>query len=319
MSAASPGSSPSARASSRAAPAGELLPVPQLTSAEFDALARLEAACHEVDGGRLKLEWPALRSRPPGATSDFLWIAGGELLGFLGIYQWRPIELELCGMVHPGWRRRGIGAALYEAVSAEVARRAPARAMLIVDRALEHGRRFAVARGGELDHSEHRMQQRRQPEERVTSRRVFVRPAVSGDARFISECLAAAFDEEAVPFDESDSTAASRLVEATTVIVDGSSGERVGVLRVERDGGVASIYGFAVLPERQGRGYGRTALTRVTEELHRSGVGVVSLEVLSNNDSALHLYETCGFDSIGTEDYYAMPVGPHGVATGSSL
>lgn len=316
MSAASPGSSPSTRASSRETPPGELLPVPQLTSGELEALAGLEAACREVDGGRLKLEWQALRSRPPGLTSDFLWIADGQLLGFLGVYQWRPIELELCGMVHPGWRQKGIGTALYDAVAAEVARRAPARAMLIVDRALEHGRRFALARGGELDHSEHRMQQRRQPEERATSRRVFVRPAVSGDARFVSECVAAAFEEEAAPFDEGDPSAVARLVEATTVIVDGSSGERVGVLRVERDGGIASIYGFAVLPERQGRGYGRVALTRVTEELRRSGVGLISLEVLSNNDSALHLYETCGFDSIGTEDYYAMPVRPPDVAAG---
>jgi ribosomal protein S18 acetylase RimI-like enzyme len=38
----------------------------------------------------------------------------------------------------------------------------------------------------------------------------------------------------------------------------------------------------------------------------------IGLEVSCNNDSALHLYLTCGFDVTGTEDYYAVqPGGPH--------
>ncbi|MHB1987832.1 MAG: GNAT family N-acetyltransferase [Acidimicrobiales bacterium] len=250
-----------------------------------------------------------LRSRAAGQTSDFVFVVAGEILGFVGIYQWRPIDLEMCGMVHPGHRNSGIGSQLYQAASAEVARRSPGRALLIVDRALEDGRRFALSRGGELDHSEHRMQQRRQPEERRGSPLVTVRPAVTGDARFAADCLAAAFEEDSQPAgDPSDEAAQSSLLDRTTVIEVARSGERVGVMRVEREGGAASIYGFAVLPSRQARGYGRAALSAVTRDLHRSGVGVVSLEVLSTNDSALHLYTTCGFDPMGTEDYYAMPI-----------
>ncbi|MGO9197069.1 MAG: GNAT family N-acetyltransferase [Acidimicrobiales bacterium] len=311
MSAISRNSSPSARASSPSPSSlrGELLAVPQLAPAELDEIAQLAAACLAVDGGRLKLEWQALRHRPAGSTSDFIWLADGEVVGFIGIYQWRPIALELCGMVHPAWRRRGIGATLYEAAMAEVDRRAPARALLIVDRALVGGRRFALSRGGELDHSEHRMQQRREPESRSGAPLVRIRTAVRSDACFVSECVAAAFEEEAQPVDESDEAGVARLLDGTTLIEAAGSRESVGVLRVEREGGAASIYGFAVVPGEQGKGYGRAALSAVTRELHQSGVGVISLEVLSTNDSALHLYTTCGFDAIGTEDYYSMPVG----------
>ncbi|MHB8245454.1 MAG: GNAT family N-acetyltransferase [Acidimicrobiales bacterium] len=262
-----------------------------------------------ADGGRLKLEWPSLRSRPPRTTSDFIWVVDGELVGFVGLYQWRPIQLEMCGMVHPSWRGQGVGTALYEAAASEVESRGPARSLLIVGRALEEGRRFAVARGGELDHSEHRMQQRRHPDQRKGVPLIEVRPALVTDAHFVADCQAAAFGEELQPIDLSDDATARQLLEGTTVIVEAGTGDRVGVLRVEREGGIASIYGFAVVPERQGRGYGRAALSAVTDKLHRSGVGLVSLEVLSTNDSALHLYTTCGFDPVGTEDYYSMPIG----------
>ncbi len=309
MSAISRNSSPSAPASSPGSPPGELLPVPQLSPAELEAVARLEAACFEADGGRLKLEWNVLRNRPAGTTSDFVWVVDGEVVGFIGIYQWMPISLEVCGMVHPEWRGRGIGSGLYDAAAAEVAQRGPARALLIVDRALVEGRRLALVRGGELDHSEHRMQQQREPEERPGMPLVRVRPAVRSDASFVSECSATAFEEDVRVVDEGDETAVGRLLNGTTLIEAADSGRSVGVLRVEREGGAASIYGFAVMPSEQGNGYGRAALSAVTRDLHRSGVGVVSLEVLSTNDSALHLYTTCGFDSIGTEDYYSMPIG----------
>lgn len=308
MSATSHRSYPSAPASSGSEPSGELLALPQLEPSELESLARLEEACRLADGGRLKLEWATLRSRPRGTTSDFVWMIGGEVVGFLGLYHWRHTEIEMCGMVHPAHRRRGIGSRLYEAASGEIARRSPPRALLIVDRATEAGQRFALARGGELDHSEHRMQQRREPEVREGTPEVRLSPASRADAPFVSSCLAAAFEEEEVVFFPADDAVFERLITSTLVIEDAETAERVGVMRVERDAAAASIYAFAVEPERQGRGFGRAALSQVTRQLRRSGVGVVSLEVLAHNDGALHLYRTCGFDSVGIEDYFAMPV-----------
>ncbi len=257
----------------------------------------------------MKLEWPSLRDRPVGTTSDFVWVVDDKVVGFTGLYQWRPIELEVCGMVHPAWRGQGIGSALYDAAAAEISRRAPMRALLICDRRLAGAARFALARGGELNHSEHRMQQRRDPDPRSSSAaEVTTRPARSDDASFVASCLAAAFDEELAEVDPGDEGAVARQIRGTTVIE--ADGRSVGVMRVEREGSVASIYGFAVLPECQGRGFGRAALAEVTEALRGSGAGTISLEVLSTNDSALHLYTTCGFDAIGTEDYYSMPIEP---------
>ncbi|MGH9296486.1 MAG: GNAT family N-acetyltransferase [Acidimicrobiales bacterium] len=271
---------------------------------QLGALQRLEAACIASNGGRLKISWPSLRSRPPGRDNDFLWVAPTsdpvaaplEVLGFLGLYQWRPEELEICGMVHPEHRRLGIASLLYESASAEVARRKPGEVLLVVDRIYEGGAAFARSFGGALEHSEHRMEQRREPSERAGKAPVTVRDAREEDASFISECLSAAFGDPHVG-------------EFAGVLVIETEKDRVGMMRVERDGQVASIYGFAVLPAEQGKGYGRSALRTVTSNLRSDGIGTIALEVASTNDSALGLYQSCGFDALGTEDYYAMPVG----------
>ena len=68
----------------------------------------------EADGGRLKLEWGALRSRRGDQVEDLLWWEGDQLLGFLGLYSFGD-PVELSGMVAPAARRRGIATALLDA------------------------------------------------------------------------------------------------------------------------------------------------------------------------------------------------------------
>jgi ribosomal protein S18 acetylase RimI-like enzyme len=86
------------------------------------------------------------------------------------------------------------------------------------------------------------------------------------------------------------------------------SGAAVGTLFLGRDGEDASIYGFAVNPALQGRGIGRAALRQACEQLRADGARRISLEVDVENDRALGLYTSVGFEPIATEDYYALPL-----------
>ena len=65
------------------------------------AIADLEARVVAHDGGRLKLEWGELRTRPGDRVNDLLWWGQGSLLGFLGLYAFGGGQLELVGMVDP--------------------------------------------------------------------------------------------------------------------------------------------------------------------------------------------------------------------------
>lgn len=60
-----------------------------------------------ADGGRLKLEHAALRSRSGEQVEDLLWCQGDQLLGFCGSYAFSG-DIEVAEMADPDTRRRGI-------------------------------------------------------------------------------------------------------------------------------------------------------------------------------------------------------------------
>jgi len=137
---------------------------------------------------------------------------------------------------------------------------------------------------------------------------VTVRPAELSDGPFLVTCLAEAFGLPAEHFGTQELEALARRNPGTLVIE--RAGEPVGTVRVERGDDVADVYGFAVRPQFQGRGIGRQVLSGLVSDLAGEGLAHVGLEVSCTNDSALHLYVSCGFEVTGTEDYYAVAVPP---------
>lgn len=273
----------------------------RLDESQLARIEQLEAACVTVDGGRLKLEYPTLRTRPGERPDDFLWLSGGDVVGFFGIYQFRQDQAELCGMVHPDHRRAGIGSRLFEAAMAEVRRRGGPTALLIVNRGVDAGEAFALAEGGSVVSSEHRMVLEGDPPPDTPGQpEVGLRPGAADDAGFVRTCLSDAFGLPPEAFEGEDPSRASEMMVIT------ASRERIGVIRVARQGRHAGIYGFAITPLLQGRGYGQAALCSVCRSLRSSGFDKIELEVSVVNPSALHVYERCGFEVVGTEDYYLV-------------
>lgn len=211
-------------------------------------------------------------------------------------------------MVHPAARRSGVFSRLLDAAVVEIARRGVPEALLVVDRSYVSGAAFAQSVGGTIEHSEHRMTLRREPAAFVPDPLVAIRGASPGDGPFVLACIAEAFDLPAEAIETEDLEHLVAGVSGTLVIE--RAGEPVGTLRVNREGDSAGIYGFAVVPELRGRGIGRQVLSELASELTAKGLQRVSLEVSCNNDNALGLYLSCGFDVMGTEDYYAISVPP---------
>ena len=179
----------------KGSPPGHLKAVPGLSADDLAEIETLADACIRADGGRLKLEWRTLKTRPADQVNDFLWIdRDGKLVGFLGLYGFRADQVELCGMVHPARRRQGIFSRLFEAAVAEAADRGAPQALLVVDRLYGPGTAFALSVGGTIEHSEHRMVLVKEPTGFVRDPLVTVRPAELGDVTFVVSCLAEAFD-----------------------------------------------------------------------------------------------------------------------------
>lgn len=275
-----------------------------LTPHQLEAVAELERRVLTADGGRLKLEWGALRTRSGDRVDDLLAWEGSQLVGFAGLYQWGGGELEVAGMVDPDRRRLGIGAALLEAVLAEAGARQVDHVLLVTPGQSAGGRALAVGRGATLSHSEHALVLAGDPADGPSDPRVTLRRAGPGDEAAVVAQLTAAFDWTPPDIERmlADPDERTELIEL--------DGVAVGTVRLTLIDGVGGVYGFAVHPDLQGRGIGRDVLRRCCRQLRVDGAARVALEVVVDNNRALGLYTSTGFALVSTEDYWRVAVGP---------
>ena len=108
-------------------------------------------------------------------------------------------------------------------------------------------------------------------------------------------------DDQSTPYSSSLKTVYTDAPNGSTEVI-------IGKLDVSFEGQSAFIYGFAVLPEYRGRGYGRQILARTIQELLALGREQIALEVSTENRNALSLFQACGFRETGSYDYYALAV-----------
>ena len=130
----------------------------QMSGAELQAVADLQRICNTHDNLNMKLNWMRLNERPGDRVEDFLWFADGQLVGFLGLYQFVPAVAEMSGMVHPDFRRRGIFRQLFGAARIEAAGRGTGEMLLICERKSPGAAPFARALGGAYRFSEFKME-----------------------------------------------------------------------------------------------------------------------------------------------------------------
>ena len=271
-----------------------------LTDSALEAIAALERRVVTADGGRLKLEWSVLHSRRPDEVHDLLWWEDDRLLGFLGIYAFGGQATEVTGMVDPDARRRGIGRALLDAALPLCRERSRSRLLLVVPRTSPGGRDLARSYGMTFDHSEHALTLRTRPDDATGGPEIGTRQATTDDIPVLSKL----YDDA---FHDGGQVDPSRLAgERSRTLMIMREGEPVGTIAVHREQARGAIYAFAVDPAWRGRGIGREVLRNVCQEQFDTGADHVTLEVEVDNDGALGLYTSVGFEMRATDDYYEL-------------
>ena len=162
------------------------------------------------------------------------------------------------------------------------------------------GRAFAAAHDATFDHAEHFLVLGATPDGPDRDPDLVLRVARDEDRPAVRGLLQAAFGWEPPGdfFHHPGDT--SHLVER--------HGAPVGTVRLSVHGDVGGVYGFAVDPVAQGKGIGRDVLERCCRLLRAQGCSRVTLEVATENDSALGLYLSTGFVQEAGEEYWAVDV-----------
>ncbi|MEH7440331.1 GNAT family N-acetyltransferase [Neobacillus drentensis] len=274
-----------------------------LTQEELDSIKELQAVCEKAGGFHLKLNYDMLENRLGQEKEDFFHYENDKLVGFVGSYDFGN-KVELCGMVHPNYRRRGIFTRLLEQGIDEAKRRNIKKILLNAPSSSLSAKNFLTAIPCTFYVAEYQMKWHNVELSEDPS--VTLRPSTTTEdfeAEIQLEVSAFGFNEdEARRFNQQireNSSDQNFIIEA--------DGKTAGKIRVDEANGEAWIYGFAVFPELQGKGIGRKALTKVVKTENQKGLSVF-LEVEAKNAHALKLYESCGFRSYHSQDYYKYTI-----------
>lgn len=270
-----------------------------LTKAELASIKVLEEMCEKDGGFQLKLNFDMLENRTGNNKEDFFHYEDGELVGFLASYGFGN-KVELCGMVHPDHRRKGIFTRLLEMGLEETKKRNILTILLNAPTDSQSAKEFLKNIPCTFSIAEYQMKW--QKTELIEDPAVTLRPSITtGDfeAEIQLEVFAFGFKkEEARNFNMQ----IRENYNDQNLIIE-SDGKTAGKMRVAELEGEAWIYGFAVFPELQGKGIGRKALSRIVKMEEQKGLSIF-LEVEAKNAHALKLYESCGFRRYHSQDYY---------------
>lgn len=265
-------------------------------SAQARALKRV---CDAADGLDLKVTWGGLSDVP----RVFMAHAGAELVGYCSL-DGDGTAAELCGMVAPAWRRRGLGLRLFEAARLNFRDGGGEQLYMICEDASAAGRAFVDALSLRRASAEYRMELRAarlEPDDGALE----IRELNAGDLAEIAayaRITAAAFErslEQTLRHATADLGQPNERLYLALV-----AGEPLGAFKLYREDETAGIYGFAVDSSRQRQGWGRRMLARACALALAQGATRVTLEVDTDNERAIALYTSSGFVTITTYGYY---------------
>ena len=212
-------------------------------------------------------------------------------------------------MVRPDHRRQGIFRQLYLAAKEEAANRGASQLLLICERKSPASVPFAKSVGGEYRFSEFKMEWQKDhfhPGGESQSH-VVLRMAGPEDAREIARQNHIFFG---IPIPPENSLEPSRQSTESepgrAAILAYVDGRLIGKVHIHVQNGEGWIAGLGVLPEFRRRGYGRENFRLALERLISRNPDKIALEVATENDNALSLYQSCGFQVITGYDYYAL-------------
>jgi ribosomal protein S18 acetylase RimI-like enzyme len=282
-----------------------------LTDMEIAEIKQLTDLCNTYENLYMRLSFSMLRERSGHANNDFLYYEQNMLVGYLALDEWGMDEKEVIAMVHPDFRRKGIFAALLATVREECQQREIPRLLLICEQSSRSGQGCANAIGAKLDFSEHEMVLENFQERLIFDERLSLHEAGRGDIDAIASVLSASFND---PEPLVTANLLKRFVQeprprvylATFGAGELSCKEPVGTLRLDEFDGVIGIYGFGVVPDYRGRGYGRQMLEDTIRMIRATSQHPIMLDVETDNAPAIGLYTSCGFRIKTTYDYYSV-------------
>ena len=285
--------------------------MPELNEEDYKLVKILEAVCYEKQKSNLKLELEFKnRQRKKSIKNkimlEFLYYENEILVGYLGLCNFGGNTLEVSGMVHPNFRRKGIFKKLYLIAKEEWKKVYSLEVLLLCDHTSISGLAFINSIKAEYVSAEYKMCLNKRKFEVTYENRIKLRLTTSDD-------VAEVYRQNSIYSGISENEAEEDIEKSSTTLDDSFinymaeiEGKIIGKIHISITDNEGFIYGFGVLPNFRGKGYGREILSSALDILKKKNVDNIYIEVATENKNALSLYEASGFEEISVMDYYTV-------------
>lgn len=266
---------------------------------QIDAVELLERQCKQFEQIQLRVGIEHLKKD----HGDYAYLCHDkeQLIGFLSWYTSDGTEANINGMVHPGYRQRGVFRNLLHRAKNDIELQDIHRLRYRVVSGADSGEGFVWHIGALLNSSEYSMSFVELPAKNDLHTNVTLHLAETKDFEFMVSCFSAAFNET-IGWTREYLTCTHEPSRTTYIAF--SENVPVGLIRTNDLGnGTSVIHDFCVLPSFQGQGLGRGILMNTVKLLLVNQCTHIRLGVVTDNDQALNLYLKTGFE-ITTEFHY---------------
>ena len=264
---------------------------------DFTDINNLKNICTDYDKTHLKIEIDYKlskgnkNSKNMNFINEFMFYDDNKLVGYAGICDFGGDEIEINGMVHPDYRRRGIFTRLFSLAKDEFYKRDEKVMLLLSDNNSIAGINFIKNITDDYDHSEYDMYLDMNVLHNLRFDNLIFRKAVYEDVNKIVKENFECFHKNDI---EEISSGATYIIE--------TGNEKIGKARLEITDDIGGIYGLEILPDYRGKGYGRELLILAINKLKEFKVKAINLQVETENN----LYKSCGFKENYIMDYYRL-------------
>ncbi len=268
---------------------------------EVKQIQTLADHCSSKDQLRNKFYWNVISNRRTSAFDDILYYVDGNLIGYLGMFVFDPMEAEINAIVHPNFRHRGIFHQLLREAVLELQTRHINTCVFLCNRDSQAAQSFIQQFEPTLTYSVCHMQVVTDipREDRVDIQFRLCGPEdVPAIASMDVDFFNASFERKlSLHFENMK----DKNRKAWMVSINGVD---VGKIHVRYDGqNKAFFHDLGILKEHRGKKYAKAMMLKTIDMMYKEGCKHISLDVMSDNISAIKLYERVGFDTVAIYDF----------------
>jgi ribosomal protein S18 acetylase RimI-like enzyme len=267
-------------------------------------ISELVAECNSYDGIEGMIELDTSLNFNQEMNTIFMQYDNNKLVSVLSLFVPRSSEAEVTAMTLPEYRLKGHFSELIKRAEAEIKKYGVPDLLFVCNGDSIDGKKAIAKLNGKYAFTEYFLKYNHSLDQSIKEYkyRLALHKAGYEDLESIVKISMGAFNDSC---EGAKSLAEGSLrAENRQLFLGEIEGKFVGKGVICFEDGNAFITGLGVLPEYQGKGYGKELLYLIINKIIENKVEGICIEVESENENAFQLYKNTGFEVESAWEYY---------------